>query len=172
MKNLHYKLLSVLLIIGLIFKLSSCGNSNNLTNNNESSINISQNQGEQESEQLEEKIMFIKIGDNTLTANLVDNSSTRALLELLENGDITINMRDYANFEKVGSLGTNLPRNDEYFTTQAGDLILYQGNQFVIYYDTNSYSFTRLGKIQNVSQQELKDLLGSGSVTITLSLTN
>lgn len=63
-------------------------------------------------------------------------------------------MHDYSNFEKVGPLGATLPTNDEQITTQAGDLILYQGSSFVIYYDTNSFSLTRLGKIDNVSQEE------------------
>lgn len=71
---------------------------------------------------------------------------------------------------KVGPFPKSLPRNDEQISTEAGDLILYQGNSFVIYYDTNSWNFTRLGKIDNVTQQELKEILGSGSVTAVLSL--
>ncbi len=114
--------------------------------------------------------MLIKIGSTTLDATLVDNSSTRALKELLKKNPITISMSDYSNFEKVGTLPKTLPRNDEFFRTQAGDLILYQGNQFVIYYDTNAYSFTRLGKIQNITQKELKSLLGKSDVTVTLYL--
>ena len=79
-------------------------------------------------------------------------------------------MHDYSNFEKVGSLPEELPRNDEQITTESGDLILYQGNQFVIYYDTNSWNFTRLGKIKDVTQEELKTILGTGNVTAVLSL--
>lgn len=112
----------------------------------------------------------IEVNGHTLTATLEDNSSAQALLELLNEGPITIEMQDYGNFEKVGSLGTTLPRNDEQITTQAGDLILYQGNQLTIYYDTNSWNFTRLGKIDNITQRELKEILGTGSVTATLSL--
>ena len=119
-----------------------------------------------------DNVLYIHINERVLTANLVDNSSTRALVELLSDGNITINMSDYANFEKVGSLGTSLPRNDEPIRTQAGDLILYQGNQFVIYYDTNSWTFTRLGKIQNITQSELMSILGDGDVIVTLSLEN
>ncbi len=65
-------------------------------------------------------------------------------------------MHDYGNFEKVGPLGTDLPRNDEQITTEPGDLILYQGNSFVIYYDTNSWNFTRIGKINNATQAGIK----------------
>ena len=76
----------------------------------------------------------------------------------------------YGNMEKVGPLGTSLPTNDEQITTQAGDIILYQGNNLVIYYAPNSYHFTRLGRINNVTAQGLRDILGDGSVSVTLSL--
>ena len=79
-------------------------------------------------------------------------------------------MQDYGDMEKVGSLGQDLPVNDEQITTEAGDLILYQGNSFVIYYAPNTWNFTRLGKINGVSAEELQDILGEGDVTVTLSL--
>ena len=72
--------------------------------------------------------------------------------------------------EKVGALGRSFPRNDEQITTQAGDIILYQGNALVIYYAPNSWNFTRLGKIDDVTAEELKSILGDGNVTVTLSL--
>jgi len=114
--------------------------------------------------------MNIRIGDTILTATLVDNSSVAALKKVLAKASITVEMRDYGNMEKVGSLGQNLPRNDEPITTEAGDIILYQGNALVIYYAPNSWTFTRLGKINNVTPKELKDILGSGNVSVTLSL--
>lgn len=119
----------------------------------------------------EEKVMMnIQVGENSLIAALEENSSTKELLNLLSQGPVTVNMRDYGNMEKVGSLPQSLPRNDEPITTAAGDLILYQGNSFVIYYDTNSWDLTRLGRIENITQQELKDILGEGNVTVVLSL--
>ena len=105
-------------------------------------------------------------GGRTFTATLVDNSSTQALKEQLAKGNITVEMEDYA----VGSLGIRLPRNDKQTTTGPGDIILYQGHNLVIYYDTNSWSFTRLGKINNASQADLKAALGKGDVRVTLSL--
>lgn len=114
--------------------------------------------------------LYIKIGENILEAELAENSSAAALAELLKDKDITIEMHDYGDFEKVGEIGTNLPVNDERITTAAGDLILYQGNKFVIYYDTNSWNFTRLGKIKNISATELKNILGENNVTVTLTL--
>lgn len=114
--------------------------------------------------------MNITIGDTMLTATLVDNSSVEALKEALSKAPITIEMRDYGNMEKVGPLGQDFPRNDESITTEAGDIILYQGNTLVIYYASNSWPFTRLGKIDNITQKELKGILGDGNVTVTLSL--
>ena len=85
-------------------------------------------------------------------------------------GNITVEMEDYGNMEKAGPIGTSLPRNDRQTTTGPGDIILYQGKYLVIYYDTNSWNFTRLGKIDNVTQAVLKSALGEGGVRVTLSL--
>lgn len=109
-------------------------------------------------------------GSHTLAATLADNSSATAFYELLEKGPVTIKMTDYGNFEKVGPLGTTLPRNDTQITTTAGDIILYQGNQITIYYDTNSWNFTRLGKIDGTTQAELKKILGKGDVTAVFEI--
>lgn len=117
-----------------------------------------------------EMTMKIQIGDDTLTAELADNSSVEALLGLLQEGPVTIHMSDYAGMEKVGPLPQSLPRNDEQISTDAGDLILYQGSSFVIYYGPNSWNLTRLGKVTGVTAQELREILGSGDVTAMLSL--
>ena len=101
---------------------------------------------------------------------LEDNSSAHALVELLAKGDVRVAMEDYGNFEKTGELGSTLPRNDVRFTTGAGDVILYLGRKIVIYYDTNTWSFTRLGKVQGRSQSDLVRILGKGSVEVTFSL--
>ncbi|MDE6895426.1 MAG: hypothetical protein K2P43_04500 [Lachnospiraceae bacterium] len=123
-------------------------------------------------EEKEESEMRLNIqaGEHLLTATLAQNSSAEALVEMLSEGTVTIQMSDYANMEKVGSLPDSLPGNDEQISTEAGDLILYQGNSFVIYYDTNSWNLTRLGKINDMNQQELKEILGDGDITVELSL--
>ena len=89
----------------------------------------------------------------------------------MEKGNITYEADDYGNFEKVGYIGFNLPQNNENITTTAGDVILYQGNNICLYYGSNSWSFTRLGKIEGMSKDELKTFLnaGRGSVKVTLS---
>ena len=109
-------------------------------------------------------------GKFELTAMLAENSSATAFYQLLKKGPLTVDMHDYGSFEKVGSLGTSLPRNDTQITTAAGDIILYQGNQITIYYDTNSWNFTRLGKVDGVTQAELKKILGKGNVTAVFEI--
>lgn len=122
-------------------------------------------------ENVQENAISLQIGDTALTAAMEDNSSAQALMDMLADGPVEIEMQDYAEMEKVGSLGQDLPTNDEQITTEAGDLILYQGNSFVIYYAPNSWNFTRLGKINDVSEEELREILGDGDVSVTLSLT-
>ena len=119
---------------------------------------------------LDEKLIININGQTDLTATLYDNSSSRALVELLKKGPVTIDMHDFSNFEKVGELPVTLPRNDTYTETDSGDLILYLGKRFVIYYDKNSWNFTPLGKVEGVSKPELKKILGSGNVTAVLKL--
>lgn len=125
---------------------------------------------EQNGQEGENTMLNITVNGTTLTAELADNSSAQALRELLASGPRTIQMSDYGNMEKVGPLGQSLPTNNEQINTEAGDIILYQGNQIVIYYDHNSWNFTRLGKITGVTAQELRNILGSGNVSVTLSL--
>lgn len=121
---------------------------------------------------MENNTIRLTVNDRSFTATLVENSSTEALKERLSQGDIRIRMNDYGDMEKVGSLGFSIPRNDVQTTTGPGDLILYQGNSLVIYYDTNSWSFTRLGHVDGVStREEMLGLLGgTGEITLTLSL--
>ena len=114
--------------------------------------------------------MKLTVGEHELFATMENNTSAQALKKLLEQGPRTIKMRDYEGMEKVGMLGKGLPTNNESISTQPGDLILFMGSSFVIYYDTNHWNFTRLGHIQDVTQKELMDILGDGNVTVTLSL--
>ncbi len=121
-------------------------------------------------QEITEMKMKIQVGDTSFTATLAENSSVDALRELMADGSLTLNMSDYANMEKSADLGVTLPQNNEQMNTQAGDIILYQGRTFVIYYDTNSWSLTPIGKIDNVDAENLKTVLGEGDVTVTLSL--
>ena len=114
--------------------------------------------------------VYIKVNNQVLNLELEDNSATKELKERLKNEDIIIEANEYGGFEKVGNLGFSLPREDKSITTSAGDLVLYQGNQISLFYNSNSWSYTKLGKVQDVSSNELKNILGSGDVTLTFTL--
>ncbi len=116
-------------------------------------------------------MIYACINDSVLAIKPAENPSASAFIELLRAGDLTVEMHDYGNFEKVGPIGTTLPRNDEPITTEPGDVILYQGTQITIYYDVNSWNFTRLGKVQNITPDELRQTLGSGSIVTRFTLT-
>lgn len=139
-------------------------------NNNQDEENTNNDNQNNNEENMSNSTIKIEVNGTTLTATLKDNVSTRALVNLLKGGPLTINMNDYAGMEKVGPIGTTLPQCNERLTTQPGDLILYLGQYFVIYYAPNTYSLTPLGKIDNTSGDELIRILGNGDVTVTISL--
>ncbi len=109
-------------------------------------------------------------GKDYMTATLVDNEATRSLVKILNSGPITISMSDYGGFEKVGALPQSLPTSNSQITTEAGDIMLYQGNNMVIFYGSNSWSYTRLGKIDGADTESLRRFLGSGNVSLTISI--
>ena len=140
--------------------------SNNIVQNNEISNNIiAENKADDSM-----NMVYIKINNNVLNIELEENSATTELKERLKNGDIIVNAHEYGGFEKVGDLGFSLPREDTNITTSLGDIVLYQGNQISLFYNSNSWSYTKLGKIQNISSSELESILGNGDVTITFTL--
>lgn len=116
--------------------------------------------------------MFVTVNGKKLAVTLAENSSADALVEILKQGDVTYTADDYGGFEKVGDIGHMLPQNNAQITAQAGDVILYQGRSICLYYGTNSWNFTRIGRIDGYSAEELRDLLcaGTGSVQVTLGL--
>ncbi len=112
--------------------------------------------------------MNVQIGGSTFTATLEDNPAVDSFVKMMESAPVVILMSDYSGFEKVGSIGTSLPASNRQTTTQSGDIVLYNGNQIVIFYGSNSWSYTRLGKIDDLSGWT--EALGSGDVTVTFSM--
>ena len=117
-----------------------------------------------------EKKLTLKIGDKPVDVDWAENESVAALQALVKDQPLTIQMSMYGGFEQVGSLGTSLPRNDVQTTTSAGDIVLYSGNQIVVFYGSNSWSYTRLGHITDQNADEMKNLLSNGNVTMTISM--
>ena len=138
----------------------------------ESDSSTAPESGDAESQQVEEENsemqMNVQVGSSTFTAALEENEAVDALVDMMEQDPVTIQMSDYSGFEKVGPLGTSLPTSNQQTTTQAGDIVLYQGNQIVMFYGSNSWSYTRLGHIDDLTGWE--EALGSGDVTVTFSL--
>ena len=149
------RLFSIFRVLVLIIGMTACGD-------------IKQtDKTEVETEDISMK-MNVQIGDTVFTATLEDNAATGELIEMMREEPITINMNDYSGFEKVGPLGRSLTTDNHQTTTSAGDIVLYSGNQIVMFYGSNSWSYTRIGKIDDLTGWE--DALGSGSITAVFSL--
>lgn len=117
-----------------------------------------------------EKEMVFKINDEILSVAWENNESVKELMEIVSSEPLTIQMSMYGGFEQVGALGKSLPRDDAQMTTDAGDIVLYSGNQMVIFYGSNSWAYTRLGKVRDKTASELAELLGNGDVEITICM--
>lgn len=158
------------LLIPIFSILPSFEMTNNVVAQVESITRTEETKKATEQNEEEQADMQIEINGQVLKIQLEDNTSSQALLDLLEDGPLTISMDDYGNMEKVGSLGETLPRNDRQITTQPGDVILYQGHQLAIYHRPNTWNFTKLGQVQYLNTSQLREALGQGEVNATLSL--
>ena len=118
----------------------------------------------------ERPVFEIKIGDRVARAVFAETVSATALKELLEGGPVTLLLSDYGGFEKVGAIAMSMSSADEQITTEPGDIMLYQGRQISIFYDSNTWAYTRLGKIEGVTREELIVFLGEGDTEVTLAL--
>ncbi len=115
----------------------------------------------------EETVMKLIINETEIPVTWEDNESVSSLKKKAAEGDIVMELSMYGGFEQVGSLGFALPRNDIQTVTDSGDIMLYNGNSIVLFYGSNSWSYTRLGRME-ITAEEAKDLLGNGDVTVTL----
>ena len=118
----------------------------------------------------EEKQLTMRIGGTPVAVQWEDNESVEALRALAADAPLTISMSMYGGFEQVGSIGKTLPRNDVRITTDCGDIVLYSGNQMVVFYGSNTWAYTKLGHITDKTAQEMAALLSSGNVTITITM--
>ena len=128
---------------------------------------------EMKAENMEQK-MYITIDGQTQSVTLVDNAATRALVEKLQQASISVTLNSSGGFEIWGALGFSLPTSDQRITAQPGDVILYNGSNICMFYGSNSWSYTRLGHIDDLSESELRSFLkaGESNISVTLSLAN
>lgn len=136
--------------------------------NNEPTSNDNDLESDVEKEGQTEMKMNVQVGDYIFTATLENNEAVKELLDMMKEGPVTIEMDDYSGFEKVGSLGRSLTTSNSQTTTSAGDIVLYNGNNIVMFYGSNSWSYTRIGKIDDLSDWE--KALGSGSITAVFTV--
>ena len=117
--------------------------------------------------------MYVTIDGQTETVSLTDNGATQSLVAKLQESPLALTLNSSGGFEIWGALGFSLPRSDEQMNAQPGDVVLYNGSNICLFYGTNSWSYTRLGKIENLSGSELNAFLKAGQtgIDVTLSLT-
>ena len=157
----------VLLIIGFVSLLVV--NNFNKKDQDNSSTPSNQEQTKKEDNNMTYNLK-ITVNNEELILELTNNEATKELINKLKEQDVVVKASEYDNFEKVGDLGFSLPTSDEKIETEPGDLMLYQGNQITLFYNSNTWSYTRLGKVINKNSEELKHILGQDDVTMTLSL--
>ena len=116
--------------------------------------------------------MYITIDGVSRAVTLYDNAATQALVAKLQDGNVTVILNSSGGFEIWGSLGFSLPTSNEQITARPGDVILYNGSNICLFYGSNSWSYTRLGHIDNMSENELRTFLkaGESNISVTLSL--
>ena len=156
----------------MVIILSACGNipegTEETTNRNISETSQTVSEPTTKKPQATEMKVNISINGKTFFATLEDNEAAKELYEIIKTDGLTVEMSDYSGFEKVGALGHTLTSNDKQTTTKAGDIVLYQSNQIVMFYGSNSWSYTRLGKIDDLSGWE--EALGSGDIMAEFSV--
>lgn len=177
-------------VLSVIFSLSACGTgtspqaeSPNTTLSVEPSIIegeetepiqsgdvIGETEDTEAAKEEQRSMLQMTINDTAVQVEWEDNESVSALQELCAEQPLTIQMSMYGGFEQVGSIGKKLPRNDKQTVTEAGDIVLYAGNQMVVFYGSNSWAYTRLGRITDKTADEMTDLLSNGDVTIVITI--
>lgn len=159
------KLFILFMVFVLVMNFTACENEAKSSDSEPSSVERKETE---EVGDMTAMKMRVTIGEQSFTATLENNDATHELVKMMEKAPISIEMDDYSGFEKVGPLGKRLPIDNRQMTTQAGDIVLYSGNQIVMFYGSNSWDYTKIGRIDDLSGWE--DALGAGSVTVVFSI--
>lgn len=159
------KMIRFIMVLAMIMGITACGNTAQLSEKDRAST---ERTNTEKTEDITAMKMNVTIGEQSFTAVLEDNAAAHEFVEMMEEEPISIDMDDYSGFEKVGSLGKSLTADNQQMTTQAGDIVLYSGNQIVMFYGSNSWDYTRIGRVEDLSGW--KDALGTGSITAVFSI--
>ena len=166
------KIINIILVSLVIFLLSACSQQDKETTPDSGAAPETETPPETttDMETQSEKSLIMTIAGTEVAVQWENNESVDALKEYVKDRPLTIEMSMYGGFEQVGELGTDLPRDDTQINTEPGDIVLYSGDQIVVFYGSNSWGYTRLGHITDLSEEELAELLGEHDVTITLEM--
>lgn len=167
------KILFILTAIIMLFMVG-CTSEPDMTESQEPQSQYNILSDEETSNYMNEKSentnLTLSVDGTQLSVKWENNSSVSALKELAAGGNLTIKAHQYGGFEQVGSLPQRIESNDVHMTAEPGDIMLYSSNSVVVYYGTNTWSYTKLGHIENLSEAELQELLSGETVTLTFSL--
>ena len=166
------KMILIAFCMTIMFCMSACSGNTIKSGENQNAvteISTSEKDESADDEAIGDSTMIMMIDGTKVNVEWEDNQAVERLRDMAKDGDITIQMSMYGGFEQVGSIGQSLPRDDKQTTTGSGDIVLYSGNQMVVFYGSNSWSYTRLGHISDKDEAEMADLLSQGDVTITIS---
>ena len=178
-RTIFFNLIMSALMIALFLNFASCGfSSNDVVDDSGTLQNASKKGSETEEIMMHERTNEVEthmkkelrlfINGTEVEAEWESHASVESLIEMAEK-TLTVEMSMYGGFEQVGRLDKDLPRDDRHITTSAGDIMLYSGNQIVVFYGSNSWSYTKLGRITGMSHSELESLLAKNNVTMTLT---
>mgnify|MGYP003187730174 FL=1 len=115
----------------------------------------------------EKEYMKLYFNDTEIPVIWEDNQTVQELMEEAGKGDIVVQMSMYSDNEQVGSLEKSYTKNDEQITTHSGDIVLYSGDKIVAFYGSNSWAYTRLGKM-NLPEGDVTGLLSNGDITLKI----
>ena len=175
------RIVATLVIILPLLTGCKANNTGNFQEDNavktESSVQTDTNESKEQTEmkiadesELANNQIRVTVGSSSFIVNLEDNETAKALKEILTDEDLIISASNYGGFEKVCQLGKTLPHNDKQITTEAGDVMLYSGNQIVFFYGANSWSYTKIGKVEASSIEELESVLSGSETEVILSI--
>ncbi|QTQ16874.1 cyclophilin-like fold protein [Treponema parvum] len=118
----------------------------------------------------ENMIKDMQIDGTVLDVEWENNNTVKELKEELKQGEVTIRLSKYSDFEQVGELGKTYSSSDKRIAAEAGDIMLYSGNKIVVFYGANTWEYTRIGKIKNLSKEEIKRLLSNSDVVLKIKM--
>lgn len=165
------KILALLMMLTMLLGMTACGTDGSREQVPEAGPDA-QTEPAGQAEEEREGMIRVTAGKHSFWVKLEDNESAQALRDYLSDGDKTIPAENYGGFEKVCRLGKTIPANDRQTMAAAGDVMLYNGTQIVFFYGSNSWSYTRLGKEEGLSAEELEQILSGPETELTLSLLN